>query len=334
MTPSLLGTAARIIDPIVRTSSYNEGAFENVKTSALAKIPGASNTLPALINVKGEETKRVADPILRALQEGLNPANVNTGERNAVDNEIYRLYDETGEFSVFPKKVGNSIDYNNTTLNLDAKQKMEYQKTLGQTYYDLAESMMDSDVYRNATAEEQVKYLKIAEAYATQMAKKSVVGDAFEPEKFYENAQKAKDELGISEAEFLILYEKYGGTALNGNGVRDAYASGLDIEDYLDYQAGKKGYDADGNKSYTIAETSKAIKGSGLSPKDQVLLWLVEKPEWAEQASKIGVSNESYVKYKVAVNSIAGKKNAANTKKAIIALDIPQEDKRKLLAAN
>jgi hypothetical protein len=108
----------------------------------------------------------------------------------------------------------------------------------------------------------------------------------------------------------------------------------LGVEDYLDYHAGRKSYDAERNESYTIGETNAAIKGSGLSPEDQVLLWLVEKPEWAEQASKIGVSNESYVKYKVAVNSIVGKKNVANTKKAIRALDIPQEDKRKLLAAN
>lgn len=334
MTPSLLGAAARSIDPIVRATSHNEGLLKNAGTSILAKTPVASKLLPASVNVKGEETTRVKDPFLRTLQEGFNPANINTGTKNAVDDEIYRLYDATGEFSVFPKKVGNSIDYNNTTLNLDSKQKMEYQKTLGQTYYDLAESMMDSDVYRNATAAEQVEYLKIAEAYATQMAKKSVVGGAFKPEKYVQNAQKAQDELGLSEAEFLLLYEKYGGTAMNGDGVRDAYASGLDIEDYLDYHAGRKGYDADGNKSYTIGETNAAIKGSGLSPEDQVLLWLVEKPEWAEQASKIGVSNESYVKYKVAVNSIVGKKNSANIGKVVRALDIPQEDKRKLLAAN
>jgi hypothetical protein len=194
--------------------------------------------------------------------------------------------------------------------------------------------MMDSDVYRNATAEEQVKYLKIAEAYATQMAKKSVVGGAFKPETYVQNAQKAQSELGLSEAEFLLLYKKYGGTALNGDGVRDAYASGLDIEDYLNYLDSKPSYNKDGKSGYTISETNKAIKGSGLSEADQVLLWLVEKPEWAEQAAKVGVSSETYVKYKVAVNNITGKKTTAAVSRVIRSLDIPQKEKQKLLAAN
>jgi hypothetical protein len=252
-----------------------------------------------------------------------------------VEAELERLNAETGEASVYPeRKAPSKVQYKDNEYQLNQDQKRRYQTTLGQTYYNLAESMMDSDVYRNATAEEQVKYLKIAEAYATQMAKKSVVGGAFKPETYVQNAQKAQSELGLSEAEFLLLYEKYGDTALNGDGVREAYASGLGVEDYLNYLDSKPSYNKDGKSGYTISETNKAIKGSGLSEEDQVLLWLVEKPEWAEQASKIGVSNESYVKYKVAVNSIVGKKNAANTKKAIRALDIPQEDKRKLLAAN
>ena len=335
LVPNALKGVAAGIDNTVRDQYGADTVFKNTVDSVKVGIPALRETVPSALDPFGRERTQTGNTALNIANNNILPGYVSKFNQDAVEAELERLNSKTGEASVYPeRKAPSKVKYKDNEYQLSQDQKRRYQTTLGQTYYDLAESMMDSDVYRNATAEEQVAYLKIAEAYATQMAKKSVVGGAFKPETYVRNAQKAQDELGLSEAEFLLLYEKYGGTALNGDGVRDAYASGLDIEDYLDYHAGRKGYDADRNKSYTIAETNAAIKGSGLSPEDQVLLWLVEKPEWAEQASKIGVSNESYVKYKVAVNSIVGKKNSANIGKVIRALDIPQEDKRKLLAAN
>jgi hypothetical protein len=272
----------------------------------------------------------------------VSPGYTSTNKTTETDKEILRLL-EAGQTGVAPERVSqnykvtykeNPEDKQSQSRYMTADEYVQFSKTKGQKSLEVVSSMLDTDVYKNMTNEEKAKAIYKAYQYATHLASEEVTDGKHESEKYVENAQKAQSELGLSEAEFLLLYEKYGGTALNGDGVRDAYASGLDIEDYLNYLDSKPSYNKDGKSGYTIAETNKAIKGSGLSEEDQVLLWLVEKPEWAEQASKIGVSNESYIKYKVAVNSIAGKKNAANTKKAIIALDIPQEDKRKLLAAN
>ena len=50
-----------------------------------------------------------------------------------------------------------------------------------------------------------------------------------------ELAQTAKKELGLSEAEYLLLYAQYGGATMNGDGIRTAYQEGVDPEAYLRY---------------------------------------------------------------------------------------------------
>lgn len=103
MTPSLFGAVARTLDGTVRTSYTGGGAWDNAMAGIKAKLPGLSATLPAAVNVKGEENRRVEPLPLRALQEMVNPSSVNAGTRNAVDEEVYRLYEATGGKTMFPQ---------------------------------------------------------------------------------------------------------------------------------------------------------------------------------------------------------------------------------------
>lgn len=330
LTPSLFGAVARSIDPIVRSVSYNEGVIPAAVTGVIAKTPGASKTLPATVNVKGEENRRIENPLLRTAQEMLNPANVNTGTRNKVDDEIYRLYDETGKLSVFPKKAENKVEYDNQTYRLTSEQKQEYQRDLGGTYYDMVSGMMESDIYKNATPEQQAEYLGIAEEYAAAVAKKGVVGDNFEMANKFILSERANEELGISQEDFLMLYKQYGATLMNGDDIREAYASGMDVMSYLDYGSNKPKFNTDGKQGYTTSETSAAINGSGLSKDEQTMLWLIEKPEWGEKAAKYKIAPDIYVEFKEAT---IGKSKKEDILKAINRMRISKAQKDKLYYA-
>jgi hypothetical protein len=159
---------------------------------------------------------------------------------------------------------------------------MDFQRVLGQTYYDLAEGMMESPAYKEADDATRVDMLKKAEEYARQMAKADFIGEGFELESFVTRAQGAEKELGISESEFLALY----GT--------------------LSHEKPK--HDADNNGGYSNEEVAEAIKATGLPKEEQTLLWLIENPKWGEKAEKFDIDPAVYVEYKAATIGIEGDK--------------------------
>ncbi len=309
LPPSLLGSLARYVDPVVRTALYNEGPAAAALSGMASKTPFASTLLPATVNVKGEETRRIENPFLRAAQETTNPATVNIGKRNEVDDEIYRLHESTGSLSVFPKKVGNTIDANNETTKLSTREKQDYQKSLGQTYYKVVGNMLDSETYKNASDADKVKYLAAAEEYATQLAKQSILGKAYELDKKFQLAQKSQKELGIPTEEYLMLSKMYPNntTTLNGEDIRTAYDNGIDPTDYMEWTVGKKKYDSDKNGSYSTAENIAAIDATGMTGKERTAMFMITFPQWVETAEKRGVDFDDYVDYKVATTGASTK---------------------------
>ena len=189
----------------------------------------------------------------------------------------------------------------------------------GQTSYDLAMDMINSDEYRSMTDEQKAEALKLAYAYAGHVAAEEVTDGKHESEAYVALAQAAKKELGLSEAEYLLLYEQYRGE-LNKDKVREAYRQGMDPETYLEYASGKSSYNSDGEGGLTIAETAKSIRESGLTKDQQELLWLVSYPEWSEKADKAGVPISDYIAYKAAT---AGLKKSAEKKAALIDAGLP-----------
>ena len=148
MTPSLFGAVARTLDGTVRTSYTGGGAWDNAQAGIKAKLPGLSATLPASVNVKGEENRRVEPLPLRALQEMVNPSSVNTGTRNEVDDEVYRLYETTGGKTMFPQVSPYKIEREGVDVPLTGAERARFQTTQGHTYYSSIGEMLDSEDYR------------------------------------------------------------------------------------------------------------------------------------------------------------------------------------------
>lgn len=119
----------------------------------------------------------------------------------------------------------------------------------------------------------------------------------------------AEKELGLTAAEYLAYYEKYGGQAVGQDKLREAYDLGVGVEDYLDYYAGKKEYDSDGNGSYSTAELIQSIEGSGMTGDARIGMYLLNFPEWGEKAQKNGIGINVFIDYKIATNGLKSKEN-------------------------
>lgn len=274
--------------------------------SVMNKLPGEFQQIP-YIDAWGR-TEETGSLLERAFNNFLNPSYVSKEIATDVDNELQRLYD-AGQAGVFPDRVSqsdqvtykeNPDDKESQKRYLTAGEYVEYATIKGQTSYDIVDAMIGSDFYKSMTDEQKADAIKLAYTYAGHLAAEEVTDGKHESEKYVELAQAAQKELGLSEAEYLMLYKEYGGTAVNGDKVREACQNGIDPVDYLEYDAGKKAYNEDGSGSLTIAENAKAIQNSGLSASEQEIMWLLTYPEWAEKAAEKGVSNSEYTQYKVA----------------------------------
>lgn len=288
MTPSLFGAVARTLDGTVRTSYTGGGAWDNAMAGIKAKLPGLSATLPAAVNVKGEENRRVEPLPLRALQEMVNPSSVNAGTRNAVDEEVYRLYEATGGKTMFPQVSPYKIEREGVDVPLTGTERAQFQTTQGRGYYSIIGEMLDSEDYRGMGPEQQVKYFELVNQYAKAVAMEEATDGAYESDRYVELAQTARKELGLSEAEYLLLYTQYGGATMNGDGIRAAYQEGVDPEAYLRYVGELKAVKGDKKSTGQVDAARALLQTEGLTDREREALWGLQGESWKEESNPFG----------------------------------------------
>lgn len=174
LVPGLVGDIAKIIDGTVRSTYTGGNVFDDIGAKVLSTTPGFSKKLPASVNVRGEENTR-GGLAARAANTLLNPTNYTGGKRNAVDEEIYRLYDTTGSTVFFPSVSPYKIEYGNETYTMNGKDRETFQKVQGQTYYDLANPLLSSEMYKALSDEQKASVLKSIRDYALDAAKRQFV---------------------------------------------------------------------------------------------------------------------------------------------------------------
>ncbi|MEL4862190.1 hypothetical protein AAEU42_13155 [Pseudoflavonifractor phocaeensis] len=303
--PTLFGQLERTLERERQTTFVDrESGLPNDTQYLLGKmmnkLPGEFQQVP-YIDAWGrrEETGSLPE---RAVNNFLNPAYVSRETVTEADREVQRLHD-AGFDGVFPQRVSQSEQVEGRHLTADGY--VAYATITGRTTYELVSDLIASPEYKTLTDQEKADAVALAYRYAKAVGKEAVSG--YEPEAWVSKAQTARKELGLSEAEYLLLYRAYGGALVNGDKVREAYAAGMAPEDYLAYAAGLSGYNADGKGGLSLSEQEKAIDGSGLSQDQREILWLLQHPEWAEKAGEAGVSLGEYIEYKAVTAGCAKK---------------------------
>lgn len=311
LLPNALKGVASGLDDTVRNQYTGETIGEGVVDSLKYGIPGPRETLPASLDPFGREKTQTGNDVLNMLNNNLLPGAITKYSETKVEGALEDLYDQTGASGIYPNKSApTSITIDKNKVQLDADQQATYQRTAGQTAEEIMSDMMDTKTFRNASDSEKAEYLELANKYARAVAAGEATNGKYEADKYVELAQTAKKELGLTEAEYLMLYQDYGGTIMNGDKLREAYDAGIKVQDYLDYYTTASKYDADKNGSYTIVERGTSIQQSGLSDESQQALWSMYYPEWKDKATNVGVSYETYIDYKYITNKAGASKKA------------------------
>lgn len=117
---------------------------------------------------------------LRTANNFLNPAYTSNSEVTPVDEEIQRLYDETGESGVVPDRPQRYITVDGERIDLSAEQYTQYAEERGQMQFSMLEGLVDSSAYQRLSDTDKAAVISDVYSYADAVTK-SHISD-YEPE--------------------------------------------------------------------------------------------------------------------------------------------------------
>ena len=284
--PNILRATARGLDDRPRNTYSGDTLAEQVAGNVRNSIPGLREELPGSVNPLGEEkTYQIEDDTARLLNTLLNPIGVNTYNQSEVSQGLEDLRERTGDVSIYPSKSApTKVSYTDDAGNQHSKEltyeeRQDYLRDRGAVAMTTLADMLGSSAYRSAGDAEKSELLDLCNDYASQRAKETILGAESTPA-WVQNAKTARQDLGVSTAEYLALYNQYGSSVMSGvpyEKTKQAVAAGLTVQQYVDM---KNGIDADGNGGVSQAEAQAYLDRQDYSREQKSDLWHIINKSW------------------------------------------------------
>lgn len=140
---------------------------------ASARIPGWDYQQIPYIDAWGREESN-GPLVLRAGNNFLNPAYTSSLNVTPVDEEIQRLYTQTGDGGVVPDRPNRYITVNGERVDLSAEQYVQYATERGQMQFDMLNSLIDRSAYQRLTDSEKAAVISDVYQYADAVTKAEI----------------------------------------------------------------------------------------------------------------------------------------------------------------
>lgn len=173
-------------------NSFLTGDMQYILGKASAKIPGWDYAQIPYVDAWGRR-EASGTALNRGLNNFLNPAYTSEIESSETEKELLRLYEQTGDASVFPERAEKSFTVDGEDKHLTAAEYVKYAELKGQKSYKLITELLGSDAYKSLDDEGKVRAIKDAYDYANQKAKQAISN--FKPQAWVSEA----DEFGEAE---------------------------------------------------------------------------------------------------------------------------------------
>lgn len=252
-------------------------ANPNKSTIVEAILEANAKMTDALVPVEGR-TESSGDPILNAANNFLNPAYTSQVDVDAVEEELQKVRDMTGDTAVFPTAAQRYIEVDGTRKDLTADEYEQYARKLGTERYSLLQDAMASSAYKGMSYQEKADYISDLYSYAGAVAKADV--SSYQLDGWQKNASTAQQDIGVSPAEYIALYQKYGSSVMSSKAyekAKEAVSAGLTVEEYANMKAS---LDANGNGSVSQAEAKSALDSQDFSKDQKADLWNIINSSW------------------------------------------------------
>ena len=211
--PTILGQAERTGEA-VRMTTYTEknafltGDMQYTLGKASARIPGVWDyqQIP-YIDAWGREESTGATSE-RAVNNFLNPAYTSEIQTSAMEKELMRLYEKTGESKILPSRAAKYFNVGNQRKDLAADEYVKYAKKKGQNSHSLLTGLTANSTYKSLDSSDQVDAISKCYEYANSVAKAAV--SDYEPDGWVAKAISASSTTGIKAEQYVTLYIQQG----------------------------------------------------------------------------------------------------------------------------
>ena len=280
--PTILGQFERSAQD-VRMTTYTEK--DSFMTSDLqytlgkvsAKIPGWDFQQIPYIDAWGR-TESSGSKAANAANNFLNPAYMSQIETSAMEEELQRLYDETGIKGVLPDRASKYFTVDGERKDLTAEEYVAYATEKGQLSYDMLTDLISRSEYGSMNDEERAEAVEMTMKYADAYAKTTM--SDYEPTGWIADAMNASKYADMDETDYLL------------------YKVALSAVDKQN-TSGTVGSIDNMDKAEAIASMS------GFTDKDIAYLWDTEE---GYELLDAGIDMSSYVEYVGAGHNINAEK--------------------------
>lgn len=221
---TFLGQIARATDKdrrstFIQEDSKNSALNRFVQKSILSKLPDVGRLFGrdwypseenkmAFVDAWGrtDSSNTVLSTIWKVVENFVSPGYGNIINQTPVDAELQRLYESTGENTVFPTTGAKYWNYGEgdekVQKNLTKEEYEDFAKTRGQTAHEMLAQMFSSEMYQDATDLEKIKMIANVYSYADKYAKSTITPE-YELDKWMDVAQK------IGPVDYILIKTEY-----------------------------------------------------------------------------------------------------------------------------
>lgn len=205
--PTVLGQAERTGED-KRYTTYTEknafltGDIQYTLGKASAKIPGWDYQQIPYIDAWGR-TESSGNAGTRAFNNFVNPAYTSQIQNSAMEKELLRLYEATGESGVFPQRAEKYFTVDQDRKDLTAQEYVKYAELKGQSAYQLVTDLVKDKKYQAMSDQDKAAAVENAYKLANQQAKQKVGG--YKPESWIIKAAEAEKKHGIDQKTYVLL---------------------------------------------------------------------------------------------------------------------------------
>lgn len=165
--PTFSKQIADMVDGTQRTTFEYGRPIKSAVNSVVAKIPVASKTLPASVDTLGNEIQKYGgnNNLWNVM---LNPANTNKGHLSKSGEEIYNIYKETGDKTIFPRTAPYYINNKNEKVTMTAEQRNKFQTISGKYVESSLNNLLRDKEYQKLSSEEKANIINeiVSDSYS------------------------------------------------------------------------------------------------------------------------------------------------------------------------
>ena len=211
--PTAFGQVARTIDPVRRstyapedTTTLGGKGMETFLNKMQNKVPGISGKNEPYVDLWGREEVRPDNFVLRAFENMVAPWYSKEVQKTAVDDELSRVFAQTGSTSVLPGKPDSYFTQDGKKYILKPNEYTNLQKRVGQTANDTLSTVFASPDYK--ALDDKTKELIISDVfkYSKAVGKAEYVETSGKPLKVDTIVAKveAAEDAGIDPGRYFI----------------------------------------------------------------------------------------------------------------------------------